>query len=322
MVKITSPRRAGGKYNRMHQNRAGVSVIIPNYNSKYLSKTLSSLPKNKNIEIIIVDDFSTKEYIKKCRKSGVLKNKKFIRPPRKGYAALARNVGIKHATRKYLLFLDSDVFLSKNCIKRLLKEIKHRDIVFPKILFENKTPMYPKYSREEKYPSISAIFMIKKSSLKKLDGYFDTNYGIYYEDTDFFYRCKLAGLKAKYVKNATAYHIIKEAFQKELQYYLFVRNYIYGKLKFLGIGGSPFIKIWNFLFVKFFVNGLFNYSWYERYHKKQKKNKLTLLFNHKTITNKTQLYLFYLFFKAVIWNIIKLGKTMKKRKRILNFYKI
>jgi glycosyltransferase involved in cell wall biosynthesis len=87
---------------------ANVSVIIPTYNSaKFILESLNSAIQQtyKDIEIIVVDDGSTD-------------NTKQVLAPfmdkicyiykDNGGAASARNTGIKHATGKYIAFLDAD----------------------------------------------------------------------------------------------------------------------------------------------------------------------------------------------------------------------
>ena len=90
-----------------------VSVIIPVYNvEKYLSRALDSLLAQtyQNWEAIIVDDGSTDscdiiadEYANKDSRF------KVFHKTNEGVSE-ARNVGMKHATGKYLLFLDPDDF--------------------------------------------------------------------------------------------------------------------------------------------------------------------------------------------------------------------
>lgn len=98
-----------------------VSIIIPVYNGeKYINSCLDSLRKQtlKDIEIILVDDNSTddsllllKKYEKKDTRIKVYEQKHLG-------AGHARNVGMKHAHGKYLLFLDcDDLFDSHLCEK-------------------------------------------------------------------------------------------------------------------------------------------------------------------------------------------------------------
>lgn len=90
-----------------------ISVIIPTY-KRYdlLERAIKSVIKQsyKNLEIIVVDDNAnfpeirkkTEEIVKRYPKIIYIKNKKNIG------GGPTRNVGIKRATSKYLVFLDDD----------------------------------------------------------------------------------------------------------------------------------------------------------------------------------------------------------------------
>lgn len=103
------------------------SVIIPVYNSeRYIENCLKSLLNQdyQNIEIIVVNDGSTdssekiiKEYSKK--KSLV----KYIYQDNFG-APSARNKGLSKATGDYIIFFDSDDFVEKNFISKMVEKIE------------------------------------------------------------------------------------------------------------------------------------------------------------------------------------------------------
>jgi len=100
-----------------------ISIIIPTYNRAYIIReTLDSIIAQtyKNWECIIVDDGSTdgteeliEEYIKRDNRF-----KYFERPKDsvKG-ANTCRNFGFKKSKGKYIIFLDSDDLLKKDCIE-------------------------------------------------------------------------------------------------------------------------------------------------------------------------------------------------------------
>ncbi len=91
-----------------------VSLIIPVYNGeKYLSECLDSVLNQSmsNIEIILVNDGSTDNslsILKDYKKSN--EQIKIINKENAG-ASEARRDGVKHATGKYICFLDNDDFL-------------------------------------------------------------------------------------------------------------------------------------------------------------------------------------------------------------------
>ena len=300
-----------------------ISVIIPNYNNENtIKKGIKSIYSQKrNIEIIVVDDFSNDKSIDMIKKDfpevNVIHNKK-----NKG-AAYCRNLGILNSSGDYIAFVDSDVYIKKNCLNKMLASIKNTDISFPTIIYENKSIMYPLTQEEQKYPMISACFMIKRASIKKLDEMFDEAYRTFNEDSDFFLRCKLFGLKAGYSRNAFAVHLHK-SHNTEKRYYLENKNIMYGIIKFKGLIKGielehPF-KVQALL--KNLVCGIFNFNWFDWSSYKRNKSFLSkirlLTKKHKKITNKPRITLLCLFFKAMVWNIFNFNKTLMKRRKLRN----
>ena len=109
-------------------NNPKVSVIIPVYNvEKYLRQCLDSICNQtfKNIEIIIVNDCSPdnslqiiKEYQQKDDRIVLVDLKQ------NGGLANARNTGIKNSKCKYITFVDSDDWVSKDYIEVLYNGIE------------------------------------------------------------------------------------------------------------------------------------------------------------------------------------------------------
>lgn len=97
-------------------NSCDISIIVPIYNAeKYLEKCLDSLvnQSKKEIEIILVNDGSTdgsEEIIKKYDDERI----KYFKNPNSGIGK-TRNFGIKKATGKYLMFVDSDDYITLDC---------------------------------------------------------------------------------------------------------------------------------------------------------------------------------------------------------------
>ena len=101
-----------------------VSVIIPAYNAEeFIKDSLNSVIHQvyKNLEIIVVDDHST-DNTKKIISEYAAKDKRivpFYQATNKGVSA-ARNVGLKAATGDYIVFVDSDDYLTKDAIRRMV----------------------------------------------------------------------------------------------------------------------------------------------------------------------------------------------------------
>lgn len=98
-----------------------VSIIVPVYNvEKYVLKCLKSLAGQtyKNIEVVVIDDGSTDG-------SGLIcddfKDKRFkVFHKKNGGLSSARNLGIKKAKGNILAFVDSDDFVKKDFIEKML----------------------------------------------------------------------------------------------------------------------------------------------------------------------------------------------------------
>ena len=114
-----------------------VSIIIPYYNDKkYIFRSVSSALNQsyKNIEIIIIDNENSliskkilMDISKKSKKIKILSNKKKV-----NLAGVGRNIGIKNSRGRYVSFLDSDDYWSKDKLKIQIKEIKKQnaDVLF------------------------------------------------------------------------------------------------------------------------------------------------------------------------------------------------
>lgn len=88
-----------------------VSVIIPVYNMQdYLRRCLDSIINQtlKEIEIIIVNDGSTDSSKKICEEYCEKDSRVILINKENGGVAAARNIGIQNAHAEYLMFLDSD----------------------------------------------------------------------------------------------------------------------------------------------------------------------------------------------------------------------
>ena len=114
-----------------------VSVIIPMHNSsKYILECINSVINQtyKNLEIILIDDKSTDDTLKKVSS---IKDKriKLIKFKKNEGAAKARNKGIEEATGDYLCFLDSDDYWVKDKIRKQVEFIKDKAFIYSKYLY-------------------------------------------------------------------------------------------------------------------------------------------------------------------------------------------
>ena len=129
-----------------------ISIIIPVFNSiNYIERCLECLENqtSKQFETIFIDDCSTdnsyEELSKKLKNVKynyqLLKNEKNMGP------GFTRNKGVEASKGDYLLFVDSDDFISNDCIEKLINLIEKKDydcIVFDyyKIFEDGKLKKY------------------------------------------------------------------------------------------------------------------------------------------------------------------------------------
>jgi glycosyltransferase involved in cell wall biosynthesis len=101
-----------------------VSIIIPVYNaSKHLSLCLDSIVSQtyKNLEIVAVDDKSTDKSINLLNKyKRMYKNLTIIALKHNKGVGHARNIGIEAAKGDYLFFIDSDDFIERDAISKMV----------------------------------------------------------------------------------------------------------------------------------------------------------------------------------------------------------
>lgn len=111
-----------------------VSIIIPAYNAeKHIEQCIDSIISQtyKNIEVIIVNDGSTDNTLAICEKYAKEdKRIKIVKKKNEGVSK-ARNDGIKIATGKYIMFIDSDDYIDDDYIEIMRKNIveKKADLV-------------------------------------------------------------------------------------------------------------------------------------------------------------------------------------------------
>lgn len=237
------------------------SVIIPSYNNKVqLIKTLQSLIdqdyKRTKFEIIVIDDGSNdgsfkalKDFINQ-HKSHHMKAIHFprVRPRKLGQAdfraGLARNLGTKYASGKYLAFLDGDILTPPHYLTQLQKEHESgADLVQLKRyhLKKNISPKQFHYDYEKlknfvfiedksywglfyekgfsgvscpwKYTCTYGLSLLKKEFL--LQGRFGKTFLYYgFEDTDLGYRLFKSGKKLL-LSQIKCYHQFVSGNQRE-----------------------------------------------------------------------------------------------------------
>ncbi len=107
---------------------SNISVVIPSLGGKILIETIKSINSGSvfpdEIIIVIPKEFKSNSIEIKA------KNVKFLFTEHKGQV-YQRCEGFKIAKHKYVLQLDDDVFLDKDCLRSLVKNIKKNTSIAP-----------------------------------------------------------------------------------------------------------------------------------------------------------------------------------------------
>jgi GT2 family glycosyltransferase len=232
-----------------------LSIIIVNYNTKDLLKqTVDSVLNTTSkisYELIVVDNASrdgSTQMIKETYKEVILIENEDNLGFSKG-----NNIGIKRASGKYVLLLNSDTVVLDNCLQECFKYMeKNADIgaLGCKVVLKNgeldhackrgfPTPeaslyyllkldrMFPKSKKfgmyDLKYLSvddindvdslIGAFMMVRHEVIDKI-GMLDENFFMYGEDIDWCFRIKEAGYRNVYYPRAGIIHYKGESSKK------------------------------------------------------------------------------------------------------------
>lgn len=110
-----------------------VSVVLPVYNvERYLNKCIESVVNQtyKNLEIILVDDGANDSSPAICEIWAKKDQRIVVVHKKNAGLGMARNSGLDIAHGSYIMFIDSDDFVEKEAINKLLGGLKGADTVF------------------------------------------------------------------------------------------------------------------------------------------------------------------------------------------------
>ncbi len=114
-----------------------ISIIIPVYNrEEYLAPGIKSITGQSfnDFEVILVDDGSKQPCAAECDRLAALDNRIKVIHTENGGPSKARNTGIKAASGRYIMFVDSDDELENGALEGISAEI-HQG--FPDIVIGN-----------------------------------------------------------------------------------------------------------------------------------------------------------------------------------------
>lgn len=111
----------------MNQEIKKVSIIVPVYNvEKYLDQCIQSIINQtyRNLEIFLVNDGSTDKSGELCNIWSKYDTRIHVIHQTNQGVSVARNVALDQITGQYLLFIDSDDWIEKFMVERLVSKIE------------------------------------------------------------------------------------------------------------------------------------------------------------------------------------------------------
>jgi glycosyltransferase involved in cell wall biosynthesis len=308
-----------------------ISIIIPNYNkSQFISETINSVKKQtyNNWEAIIIDDFSTDNSVEIIEYL-ISNDNKFrlkVNLSNRG-ANYSRNLGIKEAKGEFIIFLDSDDILCKDCLKNRIEFFRDFPNTgfavfcmgsFNEVIGDN-TFLWNKFEGNfikrflsHDLPWAIPSLLWKKTSLEMLKG-FDESFKRY-QDIELHIRALLdENLNYAIDKSNHPdcyYRISDERFGKD--YFRFIQNKKNGVLHFISFFESYLKKIGNHKSIKYlkltffqFLTDLFFYY---------RKSTLTLKEVEVVLDDIFKRKIFILLFSSKDVFFLKLYINLSKRK--------
>jgi GT2 family glycosyltransferase len=217
-----------------------ISIIIVNYNSKkWLKKLFDSLRSqtDKNFEIILVDNKSQDDSVEFVSEN-YPEVKIVISEKNLGFAG-GNNLGIKESQGEYTLLLNQDIWIEPDFLERFTryfkehnfdvistlesyydrKEIKVKDF-YTRIDPLGYTISLPKKADEDQFNLCGFCLLFKKELYEKTKG-LDSNFFMYIEEIDWFWRLKLLGKKIGLAENLCVYHDGGTS-SREMRYFTFL----------------------------------------------------------------------------------------------------
>ena len=257
-----------------------LSVIVVNRNTSGLLldclRHIYESEVSKNLEVIVVDNGSTDDSVSLVRKN--FPNAIMIEAGRNLGFAMANNLGFKSSMGGFILLVNTDAMLHKDCAARLLQTIESNPsigMIGPQLLNRDSTlqtsyEATPTLLTElvgrgvlkvlfpRRYPSrnlkasgpievetlIGAVIMISREAWQTMHG-FDESYFFFFEETDLAYRMRKSGLLVYHDPEAMAVHLQGATAKKyqaapRIEYYR--SRYIFFRKRY-GRAGEIVLKI-------------------------------------------------------------------------------
>lgn len=233
------------------KNEILISFIIVNYNGeKYLPRLIHSLQKqtNKSYEIIIIDNKSTDNSVKKIRRQ--FPQIQIILSANIGYGR-GCNLGAQNAGGKYLVFLNPDNYLDPNYINDFVNiyrqkklqsseaigcmnckivgynsRISKKSIASGSIIdiFGNPRQSSSAKKNEDSFHVMGTGLFIEKKVFDRIGG-FNPNFFLYGEEIDLCWRLKTQGYRNIFTDKTVLYHLGGASFGRNRPYQIALMVY-------------------------------------------------------------------------------------------------
>lgn len=165
-----------------------LSIIVPIYNvEKYLHRCIESIV-NQNMndyELLLIDDCSTDASLNVAKQYGHLSNIKIIEKRKNSGLSDTRNIGLKEAVGRYVLFLDSDDYIEENSLQNIQNIIYAQnspDVVYFGFFEEDANRVEKKFGYVSSQNHLYSGLEFAKSELRKRNLYAAACFGIYKRD--------------------------------------------------------------------------------------------------------------------------------------------
>jgi GT2 family glycosyltransferase len=240
----------------MKNKKITLSIVIVSFNTKdftlgTISSLVDSYPKeleNGDFEVIIVDNDSSdgsQKAIENFDKKSLISKFTFVKNDDNYGFSKANNIGVRHATGEYILFLNSDTQVPKNTLTTLISFMRaHEDAgaLTCEVLLKNgkiddashrgfptpwnafchfsglskifsKTKLFGGYNKfyldlksVHLIDAVAGAFLMVRYSAGEQIKWWDEDYFFYGEDIDFCYQLKQHDWKIYYIPNVWILH--------------------------------------------------------------------------------------------------------------------
>ena len=212
--------------------RVSVSVVIPSWNGcALLVACLQSLAAQtfRDFEIIVVDDASTDNTAETVARD--FASVRLVRHEKNRGFCGAVNTGIREARGEHIVLLNNDMTLAPDFLQALVAEAEQSKaaLVAPLILWQDQpdviygagdrqyrsgrpesigfhAPQSGFTFEDDVFGVCAGAALYRREVFDRL-GVFDETFEVYFSDSDLSFRARLAGYRARFTRDAIAYHV-------------------------------------------------------------------------------------------------------------------